>query len=148
MPAFAQWADALAAGLAMIHGYPATTPPEPAIEVEPAQIGQKLVSASGGFACVACHAVGKIGATQVFESAGVNLAYSSERLLKPFFVRWIFNPLLIDPTTKMPVYFDEEGKSPLTDFYEGNGTRQIEALWHYVRLGEKMPPPPGTENVP
>jgi hypothetical protein len=49
--------------------------------------------------------------------------------------------LRIDPTTKMPVYFDPEGKSPLTEIYDGDGARQIEAIWQYLRLGSKMPSP-------
>ena len=83
-----------------------------------------------------------MGATQVFESAGINLAYSGERLLKRFYQRWVRNPLAIDPATKMPVYFDEEGRSPLTEIYDGNGAKQIEAIWQYIRKGNKMPPPP------
>ena len=47
----------------------------------------------------------------------------------------------------MPVYFDESGKSPLTDIYEGDGAKQIDALWQYIRLGAQMPPP-GTEPAP
>ena len=43
------------------------------------------------------------------------------------------NPLLVDPQTKMPVYFDDEGKSPLDKILGGDGDKQIEALWHFVR---------------
>jgi hypothetical protein len=84
--------------------------------------------------------VGQFGATQVFESAGVNLAYSAERLLKPFFARWLLNPTFIDPQTKMPVYFDQ-GMSPLSDVHEGDAVKQIHALWEYVKMGSKIPPP-------
>jgi cytochrome c2 len=73
MPAFASRATALAAGLAAQHGHPATTPAEPPIDQTEAKLGQKLVSSDGGFSCIACHAVGEFGATQVFESAGINL---------------------------------------------------------------------------
>ncbi len=145
MPSFAKRADDLARGMSMLHGYAPQTTPEASIDSDRAQVGQKLVSADGGFACVACHSVGKIGATQVFESAGINLAYSGDRLVKKFFVRWLYNPLAVDPTTKMPVYFDELGRSPLADVYDGDGAKQIDALWQYIRLGDKMPPPPGTE---
>ena len=50
------------------------------------------------------------------------------------------NPLAIDPQTKMPVYFDE-GKSPLTEVLDGDAEKQMTAVWHYMRLGPKMPPP-------
>ena len=80
-------------------------------------------------------------AMQVFESNGVNLAYTGARLQKSYYRRWVRNPLRIDPATKMPVYFDAEGKSPLTDYYNGEAAKQIEAVWQYIRLGEKMPSP-------
>ncbi len=142
MPSFGTYAGGLAEGLAALHGYPAQTPVEPPIDQEAAKVGQKLISAIGGFSCISCHSVGEFGATQVFESAGINFAYSGRRLIKPYFHRWVRNPLAIDPTTKMPVYFDEEGKSPLADIYDGDGTKQREAIWQYLRLGDKMPPPP------
>ncbi len=142
MPAFGKRAEQLSQGLAMQHGYPPHTPDEPSVDMEAAKQGQKLTSAAGGFSCVLCHAVGEMGATQIAEAPGINFAHSGERLLKPFFQRWLRNPLQIDPATKMPVYFDENGKSPLPDFYEGDGPKTINAIWEYLRLGEKMSPPP------
>ena len=142
MPAFASRAKLLAQGLAMQHGYPAHTPAEPPIDMDAVKLGRKLVSAVGGFSCVTCHDVGDTGTNQVFETPGLNLARSGERLLKPFFKRWVRNPVQIDPATKMPVYFDENGRSPLTDFYDGDGSKTINSIWQYLRLGEKMPPPP------
>jgi hypothetical protein len=72
----------------------------------------------------------------------VNLAYTGERLLKSFFHRWVMNPVAIDPATKMPVYFDAQGHSQLTEILDGDGQKQVNAIWEYVRLGSKMPPPP------
>src|SRR6185436_6000441 len=115
---------------------------EPAIDMAAARQGQKLVSAAGGFSCVLCHGVGEVGATQVFEAPGINLSHSGERSLQPYSQPWLRNPLQIDAATKMPVYFDETGKSPLLDFYEGDGPKTIDAIWQYLRLGEKMPLPP------
>ena len=146
MPAFPQRAKGLAEGLAMQHGLPPQTPERPPVDQSLAKIGQMLVSSDGGFSCVACHGVGEFGATQVFESAGINLAYSAERLQHSFYVRWLRNPLLIDPHSKMPVYFDEEGNSPLGEVLEGSGEKQIQAIWEYIRLGDKMPPPSNPES--
>ena len=42
------------------------------------------------------------------------------------------NPLAIDPATKMPAYFDAEGRSQLTEFFEGDAAKQIDAMWHYL----------------
>jgi mono/diheme cytochrome c family protein len=142
MPVFASRARLLAHGLAAQHGYPPQTPADPApVNSEEAAIGRKLVSAEGGFSCVACHAAGEFGATQVFESAGVNLAWSHERLLRPYYTRWLLNPTLTDPSTKMPVYFPDYPQSPLPDVLGGEAEKQISAIWEYLRLGWKMPPP-------
>jgi hypothetical protein len=29
----------------------------------------------------------------------------------------------------------------LTDVYDGDGEKQIHAMWQYIRLGDKMPAP-------
>ena len=141
MPAFAKRASVLAIGLAAQHGYPPQTPPEPAVNQDLVKIGQKLVSSDGGFSCLSCHAVADQKAAQVFESEGINLAYPAERLLPSYFQRWVRNPPRIDPASKMPVYFDEEGKSPLTEILGGDAGKQIDAIWNYLRLGDKIPPP-------
>ena len=140
MPAFAARAELLANGMAAMHGYPPKTPAEGPVDPAEVKIGQKLVSSDGGFSCIACHAVGDFGATQVFESAGINFAHTSERILKPYFVRWLLNPTFIDPQTKMPVYFGD-GTSPLADIHGGDVRKQLDALWHYLRMGSKIPAP-------
>jgi len=142
MPSLGKRAQFLAEGLSMQHGFPPKTPVEKPIDPDAAEVGRKLVSVPPlGFSCVSCHSAGNVGATQVFEAPGINLASSGERLQPSFFKRWLRNPALIDPTSKMPVYFDEEGNSPLTDVYEGSGDKQIGAFWQYLRLGDKMPAP-------
>lgn len=141
MPAFPTQAAALAQGLATALGLaPVSGPDEPA-DADLAKVGHKLVGSSGGFACISCHSIGDFGATQVFEAPGINLAHSYERLQPDFFRRWLRNPVSIDPNSKMPAYFDEDGKSALADVLEGDGPKTIRALWEYVRLGSKMPKP-------
>lgn len=140
MPAFPKYAEALAQGLAMQHGLPPQTPAEPPVNTEAAKAGHAMISTDGGFSCVACHAVRSFGATQVFEAAGLNFQHASERLQPSYFRRWMLNPLRIDPQTKMPVYFNQ-GQSPLTDHFNGDAHLQIDALWQYLRLGDKMPLP-------
>jgi mono/diheme cytochrome c family protein len=140
MPAFKSRARLLAEGMAALHGFPPKTLAEPSVDNDLAKIGQKLVGKEGGFSCVSCHGVAGLVATDVFESEGINLAYSYERLLRDYYYRWMRNPLSIDPQTKMPVYF-EDAKSPLSEILEGDAEKQTTAIWHYLRLGEKMPPP-------
>ena len=88
-------------------GLPPKSPEDGASDADAAEKGRKIVSANGGFSCVSCHGVADFGATQVFEAPGINLALSHERLQRSFFNRWLRSPLSVDPTTKMPVYFDE-----------------------------------------
>jgi mono/diheme cytochrome c family protein len=142
MPAFASRATLLAHGLAMGHGYAPSTAPEPPLDNGLVPVGQKLIAVDGGFSCVSCHSVGGQKATQVFEAEGLNLAYPAERLQRAYFDRWILNPLRIVPTTKMPVYFDDDGRSPLADVLGGDTKKQLDALWHFMRLGDKVTPPP------
>ena len=143
MPNFPAYAEHLATGLATIAGLPAKTPadPAPSDTADLAKAGLKLVSANGGFACVSCHPVGEMGATQVFEAPGINLASSFDRIQPSFFRRWLRAPTSVDPSTKMPGYFDEEGKSPLPDVLGGDGPKTIGAVWEYIRLADKMPRP-------
>ncbi|MBM3877133.1 MAG: c-type cytochrome [Verrucomicrobia bacterium] len=142
MPSFASRAAPLAVGLAMSHGYAATTPVEGPINNELVPVGQKLLGTDGGFSCTSCHSTGPQKATQVFEAEGLNFAYPAERLQRDYFDRWILNPLRIVPTTKMPVYFDDDGRSPLMDVLGGDARKQLDALWHFMRLGDKVTPPP------
>jgi len=143
MPAFAAYAEHLGRGLSTIAGLPPTASPDPAPadSAELAKIGQKLAGPNGGFTCVSCHGIGDFAATQVFEAPGINLAHSGGRLQKSYFKRWLRSPLSVDPSTKMPVYFDDEGRSPLADVLEGDGPKTIGAIWEYLRLGDKMPKP-------
>jgi mono/diheme cytochrome c family protein len=139
MPAFPPYARALAHGLAAQHGYPPRTPPEPPLDEAASQIGRRMVGVASGFSCVSCHPVGAFNAVPVdTEAAGINLAHTGERLLYPYFHRWMSNPLRIDPESKMPAYFDQ-GRSLLVDYYDGDAGQQIRAIWEYLRVDPRMP---------
>ena len=142
MPAFRANAATLAPGLAALHGYPAKTSAEKSSDPELAKAGHKLIGKDGGMSCISCHAVGKHLALEVFESEGVNLAYTHERLLPDYYQRWFRNPLSIDPQTKMPAYFGEDGNtSPFPDLLGGNVENLMQAVWEYMRFGDRMPAP-------
>jgi hypothetical protein len=140
MPAFRSRARDLAVGLSARDGYGSRSPEHGPIDATLAGIGRKLVGKEGGFSCVSCHGVGSLLAMEVFESEGVNLVYSADRLQPDFYRRWLRAPTSVDPQTKMPVYFDE-GKSPLTEVLGGDADKQIAAIWEYLQLREKMQPP-------
>jgi len=143
MPGFAAYGETLGRGLATVAGLPPTSLPDPAPAdtADQAKIGQKLASPNGGFACVSCHSIADFAATQVFEAPGLNLAHTYERLQRSYFQRWLRAPTSVDPSTKMPVYFDEEGKSPLAEVLGGDGPKTIAAVWEYIRMADKMPKP-------
>jgi cytochrome c551/c552 len=140
MPAFRSRAALLAEAMAMQQGYPPTTTAEGVIDEEAAKIGHKMIGKDNGLSCISCHAVNDLPALEVFESEGINLGLTSARLVKPYFFRWMRSPLAVDPTTKMPAYF-EDGRSALTDYYDGDAEKQINALYQYIRQGDKMAAP-------
>ncbi|MEN9574157.1 MAG: hypothetical protein RL514_2012 [Verrucomicrobiota bacterium] len=141
MPAFPRYAADFATGLAMTHGYPPKTPAEPLLDTELAKVGQKLIGVDGGFSCISCHSVGAVKAAQVFESEGINFAYTVERVQRAYYDRWLRNPLRIEPQTKMPVYFQDDGSSPLPDVLGGDTAKQLDAFWQFFRLGDKVTSP-------
>ncbi len=141
MPAFPAFASRLAEGFAAMEGLPAQSEPLPPPHPEAAAIGRKLVSASAGFACVTCHAIGSFAGSAIFEAPGVNLAHAVDRLRPEFFMRWVRNPQSFDPATKMPLYFDDDGNSALADYFGGDGPKTLHALWEYLRPGLQTPPP-------
>jgi mono/diheme cytochrome c family protein len=141
MPSFPVIADALSSGLAMSHGYAPVTPAEPPIDPKRAEVGRTLTGVFGGFSCISCHGVGSMEPMQVFEAEGINLELPALRLQRDYYTRWLLNPLRIDPQSKMPVYFDEQGNSPLFDVYDGDTTKQLDAFWQYMRMGKGIKPP-------
>lgn len=143
MPAFPAYAQGLGEGLSTLAGLPPVTAPDPAPSdtATLAEAGRKLAGANGGFGCISCHSIGEFGATQVFEAPGINLATSFDRLQPDYFHRWLRAPTTIDPASKMPVYFDEEGRSPLPEILGGDGPKTIQAVWEYLRLRDRMAKP-------
>ena len=137
MPGFAAAADGIANGLAHEHGFPLTPAPAPAPVPEKVKAGETLVSENGGFNCIQCHALGERAATAVFEAPAPNLAYARERLRKEYYDRWLLQPLRLDPETKMPRFADDDGKTPLTDFFGGKASEQYDAIWQYLQTFKK-----------
>jgi mono/diheme cytochrome c family protein len=140
MPSFPRHTTFLATGLAMEHGMPPRTAEPPAPKEDLAQIGQKLVSRDGGFACVTCHAVNDNKAISPFEAPAPNLLHAKSRMTNDFYMRWMRKPMRFHPGTKMPEY-SEGGKSTLKEILDGDADRQFDAIWHYILQGETMTPP-------
>jgi mono/diheme cytochrome c family protein len=133
MPGFGAPGVGIANGLAQQHGLPLSDMPEKAGEKETTDAGNKLLGADGGFNCIQCHGVKDLAATSVFEAPGINLAYSTERLRKGYFLRWMLAPLRIDAETKMPKFSEDAVSTQLTDVLEGKADKQFDAIWQYLR---------------
>ena len=115
--------------------------PKPTYYDALAKVGHKLNGKDGGLSCISCHGVNAQPAAEVFESEGINLGHTAARLQRSYFFRWMRLPAGVDPQTKMPAFWDDSGKSPLTEILDGDAEKQINAVWHYLWLGEKMPKP-------
>ncbi|MHC4837550.1 MAG: PA14 domain-containing protein [Planctomycetota bacterium] len=117
--------------------------PEPerdaAFSEEKIEMGRTLAG-NGGFACISCHGLAGYPSTGI---EGLDLADAAERLRPSWFKRWLRDPHSIRSTTRMPVFWDESGRSAQRDHADGRAAPQIEALWSYLALGEAMPLPAG-----
>ena len=141
MPGFPTRAKFIARGLATQHGFLPVEEKHGEPDLEMAKNGMKLVGSAGGFQCVACHGVGEMQATSVFEAPAPNFKYSEQRLRKHFYDRWVIAPMRIHKETKMPAFADQEGKTSITDIYDGDARKQYDAIWHYLLSGEEIRPP-------
>ena len=130
MPSFPARAEKLAKSMALEHGTYQLNEDEQGSS-EQFTVGKKLVG-TGGFGCIICHDVGIEKAMAAFEVKGVNLQYSADRLNKDFYHRWMMNPAHIVPTTRMPKYADDKGKSTLPD-YGNDAEKQFEAIFQYLK---------------
>ena len=103
-----------------------------------AETGRAWVVVDGGVSCVACHGVKNRDPLQVFEAQGVNFSRVDERLHSEYFLRWMLDPLRVDPQTRMPDYFDDDARSVLAYVLECYAKKQIEAIRQYLRQGNDI----------
>jgi hypothetical protein len=131
MPAFEHYADVLSRGLSHWHGFPARggeLSDGKLVENAALQAGEMLVSEQGGFACTACHDLGKRKATAPFEAPALNLAKAGARLRLSYFERWLLQPQRLDPETKMPRYSDAAKKTGIKHVMDGDAVQQFNAI--------------------
>ena len=133
MPSFGSRGSAVIQGLVRSHGYPAQDDPEPEVDTALAASGGKLVNMGEGFGCVQCHGVGDKPPVQVFERQGINFKVAQKRLRRDYYMRWMLDPLRIDPDSRMPKFADAKGKTAFADVLDGDAKRQFDAIWHWFR---------------
>ena len=132
MPAFASHSDILVAGLHHQHGLPASPPDEEPVDSELAAIGRDLIRGDR-LGCHACHALGDepaLGGEGSEET--INFDLVRRRLRRPWFDWFLRDPQRILPGSKMPQFVDEDGYTALYGVFDGEATRQFEAIWHYL----------------
>ncbi|WP_345683839.1 family 16 glycoside hydrolase [Novipirellula caenicola] len=110
---------------------------EPASENQIAA-GRQCVG-NRGLACIKCHSYngnkgGGIGA--------IDMLKMTTRLRPEWFHRYLLDPPLYRPGTRMPKSF-VDGESPLADLYGGDPDKQIDAIWKYLLQGDKAKEPEG-----
>jgi cytochrome c553 len=99
------------------------------------------MSGNKAFNCISCHTFGHFKATGV---QSIDLTIMSKRLREDWFKRYVRDPQAYRPGTRMPSsWAKDQPKSLLTNVLDGDSDRQIAAMWHYLTLGKKAPPPEG-----
>ncbi|MCH7887603.1 MAG: c-type cytochrome [Candidatus Marinimicrobia bacterium] len=94
---------------------------------------QLLVSADY-FSCFSCHQQGDQKPEGPITDWAPDLALAKERLRPEWIPKWIRNPNLIQPGTKMPTFFDPEyyDESGPDDILDGDEDKQIELMTNYI----------------
>jgi mono/diheme cytochrome c family protein len=139
MPAFASRASLLSKGLALAHGCSAGNESRPPVDQNLADIGKALTGQTR-FGCVKCHAVADQAALAPFEAEAPNFAHVDARLRHEYFTHWMRNPQYYAPGTKMPSFANVDGQTAYKEILGGDAPAQYEAIWNYLRAGEKITP--------
>ncbi|MGE3172426.1 MAG: hypothetical protein AB7O97_07340 [Planctomycetota bacterium] len=131
MPSFPRRGMFVVHGLVRQHGYPQQDEPPQPPDAQLAAQGERLAQLGTGFGCVQCHGVGDKPPVQVFERQGINFAQAADRLRHDYYMRWLMDPLRIDPDARMPKYADPNGKTAFVDVLGGDAHAQFDAIWHW-----------------
>ena len=132
MPAFHSRSGNLALGFSHAAGRSGVDSGPMVLDAGKIKIGKAMTGVEAGLSCGACHGIGDKPAIAVFEGEGPNLRASGERLTPDYFHLWMNDPPRVWPGTIMPKYA-LDGKTPLTQYYEGDSRKQFEAIRQYLR---------------
>ena len=72
----------------------------------------------------------------------MDLTTVGERLQKDWFERYLKNPAMLRPGTRMPSFWPE-GQSVNRDIFSGDTQRQIDSIWSYLNIADDNNPPTG-----
>lgn len=116
----------------------ASTVPSPAEDPVLAKQGHKLAG-TGGLSCVACH---NFAGKPSLGVPALDLTTVSERLNWDWFRRYLLNPQVLRPGTRMPPFWPD-GKAANRDILGGDTEKQVAALWAFLAKGKQAELPPG-----
>ncbi len=113
------------------------------------EAGRKLFS-EDYFACGSCHIQGDIFPGGDADGWAPDFALSARRLKPAWITKWLYDPQIVQPGTKMPTYFDPEyfNDSGPDDILGGDEHQHIIALRDYVLGISSEGPPPTNETLP
>jgi hypothetical protein len=138
MPIFGQSAtNGLAAQFTAADSIDFDSEPPP-FSIEAAEVGRRLVGSSG-FTCVVCHEIAGQPSTGV---PAIDLATCNERLKPMWFRKSLLHPGKVNPGTRMPAFWEKDAVG-FPDLLGGSPVRQIDAIWSYLSLGDRLPLPKG-----
>jgi mono/diheme cytochrome c family protein len=139
MPAFGEQVGGAIAADLQANRKPMPAMPQRRFDEAEVQMGREIAG-TNGLACIACHNMAGHESPGI---PGLDLATVSQRLEPQWFQQWLRNPHEMRSNTRMPVFWDADGKSALTRLGDGNAGIQINALWAYLSMGAAMPLPQG-----
>ncbi|MDA0668296.1 MAG: PA14 domain-containing protein [Planctomycetota bacterium] len=139
MPSFGEQVGGVIARDLHANRRPMPALPQRDFDVAEVQMGREIAG-TNGLACIVCHNMAGHKSPGI---PGLDLATVADRLERSWFQQWLRNPHQMRSNTRMPVFWNEEGKSALTRLGEGDASVQINALWAYFSLGAAMPLPQG-----
>ena len=88
--------------------------------------------------CAKCHQVNASSLAMGSSFLAPDLTLSKRRLKPEWVKQWITDPQVIQEGTMMPTFFPE-GQSPVTDIFEGDAVKQIDAVRDYLYFYETEP---------
>ena len=117
---------------------------EPSAPVSPVKVdvarkaGHRLVG-KNGLSCISCHMFYRHKSTGI---QATDLSMMPQRLRADWFYRYMQNPQLYRPGTRMPQAWPQ-GKSLRREILEGNTDDQISAIYTYLTAGRRAKLPDG-----
>lgn len=90
-------------------------------------------------ACIKCHRFGENRATGI---QALDLQTMTRRVREDWFFRYMVNPEVYRPGTRMPSAFID-GKVAVKDLYHGDPGRQLLAIWTFLKAGSQAAIPDG-----